>query len=306
MPKILNFGSLNLDLVYTVSHIAGPGETISSTNREIFPGGKGLNQSIAAARAGACVFHAGAVGKDGERLLDVLKSVGVNTEYIKFCDTETGHAIIQVDKNGENAIVLFNGANYSLSAEDVTDIISQFSPGDFILLQNEINVTDICLKVAKKHGLITVLNVSPITADIGKLPLSLADIIFVNETEALAICNESDNEKLLDSMSRKFLSADIILTLGEDGAKCKTADGNEYTYSAHKVSVRDTTAAGDTFTGYYVAAITAGKTTDEALRLANAAAAITVSRKGASASIPKLGEVTDFIKADKYLKEGLL
>jgi ribokinase len=143
------------------------------------------------------------------------------------------------------------------------------------------------------------LNVSPITADIEKLPLSLADIIFVNETEARAICNEFDNEKLLDSMSRKFPRADVILTLGENGAKCKTADGNEYSCPAHKVSVCDTTAAGDTFTGYYVAAIAEGKTTDEALRAANAAAAITVSRKGASASIPKLGEVNDFINALK-------
>jgi ribokinase len=299
MKKILNFGSLNLDFVYTVSHIVKPGETISSNSREVFPGGKGLNQSVAAARAGGCVYHAGAVGRDGQRLIDLLKDSGVNTDNIKIRSGETGHAVIQVDGNGENGIFLFKGANFSFTEAEAEEIISHFSQGDFILLQNEINVTDICLKAAKKQGLTVVLNVSPITDDIDKLPILLADIIFINETEARAICNENDDEKQLYSLGEMFPYADIILTLGDKGVKCKTADGDVYALDAHKADVCDSTAAGDTFTGFYVAAIAAGESVYDALSLANAAAAITVSRKGASVSIPNKHEVVKFITKEK-------
>jgi ribokinase len=300
MYKILNFGALNLDFVYTVPRIVKSGETISSVKREIFPGGKGLNQSIAAAKAmvnprsGGKVYHAGAVGKDGEMLVKLLRENNVNTDYVQICDTQTGHAVIQVDENGENGIFLFKGANHSITISEVEKSIAKFSKGDYILLQNEINVTADCLKIAKKHGLITVLNPSPISFS-DELSLQLADIIFVNETESRVICGETDENKMLDAMGKILPESDIILTLGGKGVRCRTSKGEIFTHKAYSVEVSDTTAAGDTFTGFYIAAVSAGKSVPEALKIASAAAAISVSRKGASVSVPTFNEVKQFI-----------
>ena len=290
--KILNFGSLNLDCVYTVEHFVRPGETISSQSRQIFCGGKGLNQSIALARAGVKVYHAGAVGKaDGNILTEVLEKNNVNIDYIKrYEDVSTGHAIIQVNQNGQNCILLYGGANQMITREHIDKTLENFSKGDFLILQNEINLIDYIMEEAHKRGLIIVLNPSPMDEKIYSLPLDYVDYFMLNEIEAADICGEVKDDDLLKTLSNKYPSAKIVLTLGEKGARYK--DGNQVMeYGIFKVPVVDTTAAGDTFTGYFIGSLAQGYDAKVALRLASLASAISVSRKGAEISIPYMEEV---------------
>lgn len=290
--KILNFGSLNLDYVYSVDQFVRPGETKSSKKREIFAGGKGLNQSIALARSGAEVYHAGAVGKlDGSVLTDVLKLNGVNIDFIKEIeDASTGHAIIQVDENGQNCILLFGGVNQMITKDQIDSTIDRFSKGDFLILQNEINMLDYIVEKAHEKGLIIFLNPSPINENIFKLNLDYIDYFILNEIEAADISKEDKFEKLLDALADRFPKAKIVLTLGEKGVRFK--DGETILeHGIFKVPVVDTTAAGDTFTGYFIGSLVQGHSDKEALRLASLASAIAVSRMGAETSIPFMEEI---------------
>lgn len=292
--KILNFGSLNLDIVYTVEHFVRPGETMSSQARQIFCGGKGLNQSIALARAGVDVYHAGAVGEsDGDILTEVLEKNKVNIDYIKRIeDASTGHAIIQVNQNGQNCILLYGGANQMITKEHVDKTLENFSKGDFLILQNEINLIDYIVEEAHKRGLIIVLNPSPMDEKIYSLPLDYVDYFMLNEIEAADICGVVKDDDLLRTLSNKYPSAKIVLTLGEKGVRYK--DGNQVIeHGIFKVPVVDTTAAGDTFTGYFIGSLAQGYDTKKALRLASLASAISVSRRGAEISIPYMKEVKD-------------
>lgn len=292
MAKILNFGSLNLDYVYTVEHFVRAGETIASSKRSVFCGGKGLNQSLALARAGVETYHAGAIGPEGHSLVNVLKESNVNIEYIIQLDTPTGHAIIQRDPCGQNCILLFGGANQSITSDDIDKVLSNFSSGDYILLQNEIsNVGEIILK-AKERKMNIIFNPSPINKYIYDLPLDLVDIFIMNEIEASDICNEKCQDKLLAALSNRFPRASIVLTLGEKGVEYIDPTLSEaLSQGIYKVDVIDTTAAGDTFTGYFIASIIFGKSKAEALNIASMASAIAVSRPGAAPSIPYLKEV---------------
>jgi ribokinase len=296
--KVLNFGSLNIDYVYSVDHFVRAGETLASSDLELFCGGKGLNQSIAFARAGAQVFHAGCVGKDGSMLTDALKDSGVDTSLVKINDNiSTGHAIIQVNKNGENCILLFGGANLTISEDFVREVISNFEHGDLLILQNEINNIDLILKLAHEKGLQTVLNPSPFNEKILALELTLIDWLIVNETEGKEITGKEDSDDILDTLLSRFPHLKIVLTLGEGGSVY--ADKSLRTkQDIFKAKVVDTTAAGDTFTGYFFSSVMRGSTPAEALRIASAASAIAVSRKGASPSIPTLNEVI----SSEYLK----
>lgn len=290
--KILNFGSLNLDFVYRVDHFVRPGETISSLSRQTFCGGKGLNQSIALARAGVKVYHAGAVGKsDGNMLIQVLNKNNVNTDYImQYEDAATGHAIIQVNEDGQNCILLFGGANQMITKEHVDKTLDNFSKGDFLILQNEINLLDYIMEKAHKEGLIIVLNPSPMNQKIYSLPLDYVDYFMLNEVEAADICKDAVEDDLLEKLGKKYPSAKIVLTLGEKGVRYKEGD-LILEHGIFKVPVVDTTAAGDTFTGFFIGSLTQGYDAKEALRLASLASAISVSRKGAEASIPFMEEV---------------
>ena len=137
--KVLNFGSLNLDHTYQVPHIVAPGETLTSLGLAIHPGGKGLNQSVALAKAGAEVFHAGQIGEDGEMLRKVCADSGADVRFIRNVETRTGNAIIQVDINGQNCIILYPGANRCMEKGFIDEVLGAFSEGDYLLLQNEIN-----------------------------------------------------------------------------------------------------------------------------------------------------------------------
>lgn len=290
--KILNFGSLNLDYVYRVDRFVRPGETKSSKKREVFAGGKGLNQSIALARSGVEVYHAGAVGGlDGSTLIDVLNKNNVNTDFIKEIeDTPTGHAIIQVDDDGQNCILLFGGANQMLTKKQIDSTLDRFSKGDFLILQNEINLLYYIVDEAHKRGLNIILNPSPIDEKIFELNLGYIDYFILNEVEAADICKEKIIEDLLQVLGEKYPSAKIVLTLGENGVKFK--DGNTFLeHGIFDVPVVDTTAAGDTFTGFFIGSLVQGYATKEALKLASLASAIAVSRNGAESSIPTMKEV---------------
>ena len=288
--KVLNFGSLNYDYVYHVDHAVKPGETLSSSEMETFLGGKGLNQSISLARAGVPVYHAGMVGEEGQLFLDTCKKSGVNTEFIKMIPGKSGHAIIQLDKNSQNCILLYGGSNRSITRAFVDEVLSHFEKGDILLLQNEINELDYIIDKAYEIGMQIALNPSPLDAHLDACDLTKISIFLLNEIEGGQISGESDPEKILDVMLEKFPEAKIVLTLGSDGAiyrdKVQTCHQEIF-----PVKAVDTTAAGDTFTGYFVASLLADMPIPEALRMCAKASSITVSRMGATDSIPTMDEV---------------
>ena len=254
MTKVLSFGSLNLDFVYTLDHIVNAGETTKSNSLNTHFGGKGLNQSIALKKAGVCVYHAGCIGYDGENLLEFLKQNNVNVDFVEKVDCKNGHAMIQVDKNGENSIVIFEGSNGYITEKQIIKTISEFSKGDFVVLQNEINNIDIIIREAQKNGLKIVLNPSPIDDKLLNLPFEFVDYFILNEIEAMTILNEKCKDKLLEKLSNKYPNTHIVLTLGSKGSMYKHKD-IEFLQSALKTNVVDTTAAGDTFLGYFIAEI---------------------------------------------------
>lgn len=288
--KVLNFGSLNLDYVYSVDHMVAPGETLSSAKREVFCGGKGLNQSIALAKAGVPVFHAGLVGPEGGMLLDAAKEAGVNLKHTKTIETSTGHAIIQIDKNGQNCILLYGGANQEMTVEFIDEVLSDFDAGDIILLQNEINLLDYIIGRAYERGMKIILNPSPFNDLVEKCDLSKVYLFFANEVEGYQITGEKEPEAILAAVKEKYPGAKIVLTLGGDGAVYQD-DEICVSQDVFPVEVVDTTAAGDTFTGYFISSMIKGMDPADGLKLASKASSIAVSRKGAAPSIPVVAEV---------------
>lgn len=291
--KILNVGSLNIDYTYQVERIVKPGETISSQELNVFAGGKGLNQSIALARAGAKVYHAGMVGDDGVFLIDICRNSGVNTDYIKIGSIRTGNAIIQVTLQGQNSIILFPGANRSLSKEYLDQVLDHFEKGDILLLQNEVNLVDYLIEAAAKRGMKIFLNPSPYNKYLDNCDLSKVDTFLMNEVEGYQITKKHQPIEILEAMKQKYNHARVVLTLGKEGVYYQDRDEQIY-YQAHTVEAVDTTGAGDTFTGYYIASIMEGKSNQEALVLATAASALAVMKPGAANAIPGRNEVEDF------------
>ncbi len=288
--KYLNFGSCNIDYVYSLDHIVRAGETLSSESLNIFPGGKGLNQSIALARAGAKVFHAGCVGTDGELLLNTLRENGVDTSYIKTVDEKNGHAIIEVSRDGENSIFLFAGSNVMITREHIDEVLKDFDAGDVLLLQNEINNLEYIIEAAHKKGMFILLNPSPINEAIFALDLSKLSCIILNEGEMRDISGKTDIDEGLEYIRAKYPALRIMLTLGKDGCVYRFGDERIY-HPIFEATPVDTTAAGDTFTGYFAAELADTSDMKRTLKLASCAAAISVSRHGAAPSIPERSEV---------------
>ena len=288
--KIYNLGSLNIDYVYSVPHFVQPGETLSSAKLEIFPGGKGMNQSVALAKAGARVIHGGRIGDNGGFLKEILGQAGADTSFVAVDASSTGHAIIQVDENGQNCILLFSGSNHSFTEEFVREILADARAGDIILLQNEINLLDVIFAVAAEKQLQIAFNPSPFTEELLKLPLHQVKWWLCNEIEGGQLTGKSEPEEILTSMQKKFPGSSIVLTLGKDG--CMFTDGKQVLRQPiFPVKAVDTTAAGDTFTGFFLASVAEGKSVADALRIASRASSIAVSRMGASSSVPTLAEV---------------
>lgn len=295
--KILNFASMNLDIVYDVQSIVAPGETIASLKRELFCGGKGLNQSIALAKAGAVVYHAGCIGKDGDILHQLLNENGVDTRFVRKVDAPSGHAMIQVDKNGQNSIVLFGGANQMITKEFVDEVLEHFSSEDMVLLQNEINELPYIMNQASKKGIKIAFNPSPFNSKIAECPLEKVSYFILNEIEGSEIAGTKEIDKILQYMRKEYPQSEVVLTLGCAGSMYD--NGNDvFTQDIYKVKAVDTTAAGDTFLGYFLANIES-KSPQEALQIAALASAVAVSRKGAANSIPTLKELMDIKNLSK-------
>lgn len=290
--KVLNFGSLNVDYVYQVDHIMLPGETQSSTRRNVFAGGKGLNQSVALAKAGLPTYHAGQVGNDadGEMLLRVLERNGVDCSLVNRIDGPCGHTVIQVDKNAQNCILLFGGANRCIDAAYRKKVFSQFSAGDVIVLQNEINDLYQVIDEAYEKGMRIVLNPSPFDAYLDRCDWNKVDVFFINEVEGAQISGREAAEDILAWFREHHPKALVVLTLGGAGSCCMK-DGQVYQQEIVPVKAVDTTAAGDTFTGFFLRAYLNGQTIPEALALAARASSVTVSRPGAADSIPTMAEL---------------
>ncbi|WP_295883205.1 ribokinase [uncultured Anaerococcus sp.] len=291
--KIINFGSLNIDIFFRVNHIVRPGETISAQSIEKRAGGKGLNQSVALAKVFDKVYHAGSIGMDGAFLKDYLTGEGIDTRFIRESDIPTGNAIIQVDDKGENSIVLYKGANFDNDKEYIDEVLSNFDKNDILILQNEINNMDYIIKKGSEKEMKLVLNPSPITDEIKNFDFNKIDLLLVNETEAKEISKCDDIEKCIDYFRENYPNLKIVITLGERGSIFVSKD-SKVCQNAYKVEAVDSTGAGDTFTGFFVAEFYQNNDIKKCLEFATKASALSVTKQGASISIPSMKEVEKF------------
>lgn len=289
--KIYNFGSLNIDYVYSVEHFVTAGETLPSDVMEVFPGGKGLNQSVALARAGAKVIHGGLIGDGGDFLTGKMALSGVDTSRIKRTDGSNGHAIIQVNMDGQNCILLYAGSNYKIDRKYIEDFLADAEENDILLLQNEVSCLADAFEIAKKKKLHIAFNPSPFKEDIKLLPLKCVKWFFCNEIEGEALFGSGDPETMKRNFLRMYPESVLILTLGSRGSMYISWE-KSFFQSALKVKAVDTTAAGDTFTGYFISAVSRGESAEYAMEIATKAASVTVSRKGASDSIPYYNDLS--------------
>lgn len=309
--KILNFGSSNIDFVYSLEHIVSAGETVKSKSLNIFPGGKGLNQSVALARAGEKIYHAGCFGTDGEMLVNLLKENGVDVSHIKYVNEKNGHAIIQVSDDGENSIVIYPGSNAMVTKDYIESVLSNFGSGDFLLLQNEISNIEYIIEKASGKGMKIFLNPSPCSDNLKNIDFNMLSYIILNEGEAKTLSGCENSESALAYFSENYPNLNVVLTLGKKGSVF-FGEGQKVSQPSFEVKAIDTTAAGDTFTGYFISMLSRGESYKNALRIASAAAAISVSKNGAAPSIPlydtvlsqigNLKENTNSILKDKINK----
>ncbi|REC95154.1 ribokinase [Kushneria indalinina] len=297
---VYNYGSINIDHVYRVPHLVRPGETLSSTDYQIVLGGKGANQTIALARAGGRVAHWAQLGQADEWALATLKDAGADIDDVTLLEGSSGHTVIQVDDDGENAIVLFGGTNQSFSKERIRALIDGADSEGWLLLQNECNDIEDVIRQALGRGLKVAFNPAPMTPAIRELALSELSLLFVNRGEAAALVElpeESNANTLIQALQQALPNTDIVLTLGSEGAWRIDGERNEPLYQpARPVQAVDTTGAGDTFIGYYMAAVQAGCDASTCLERATAAAALAVQRAGAATGIPTIEEVETFLQ----------
>ncbi|WP_171097428.1 ribokinase [Ruegeria sp. HKCCD7255] len=284
---IWNLGSINADMVYDVPHLPGAGETLAADGLSRFLGGKGANMSVAAARAGARVAHIGAVGPDGRWALDRLTEYGIDTLFIAEVEVPTGHAIIAVDKAGENNIILFQGANHAISNAQLGQALSVAEAGDVLVMQNETNAQLEAAKMGRDLGLTVCYAAAPFDADAVQAVLPMLDFLILNQVEA-------DQLQAATGLTVSDLPVEhVVVTLGSKGARYVQKDHEPVDFAAHKVQAVDTTGAGDTFTGYVLAGMDRGMPMEQAIQQANRAAALMVTRHGTADVIPDLKEVRE-------------
>lgn len=296
--KICCFGSLNIDMVFSVNEFVQPKETIQSRGLSIFSGGKGLNQAMAIRKSGAEVSMAGSIGGDGQLLLEECDRNGLDRSLVRVLDANTGTAVIQVNRTGENCIILYDGANKENDMQYIDSVLDTLTKGDYLVLQNEINNLDYLMTNARRRGITLFLNPSPVDETLLRLPLEMCDYLILNEVEGAMLSGASQPEAMLDALRRKYPATGIILTLGEEGVLYETATESGRK-PAHRVKAVDTTGAGDAFTGYFIGMLSKGASVGEAVDTAQRAAAISVTRRGASGSIPFADEV--FSEAGRVL-----
>ena len=302
MNKIIVIGSFNLDFVFLVDRFVLPKETYHAHGMEMHFGGKGFNQAVALGRSYPQVFYAANVNEKEKYLRDVLKENHVNDKFLRLVTSPTGMAFIQVNKEGENAILLNKGANFKFDLEQFVEILSHFNEGDTLVLQNEINELKTLIDLAHNRHLKIALNQSPFNQDILKLPLQYIDYLFINELEGEMLTNKKETDEILEVCKTLIPNCEVVLTLGSQGA-CVLKDNQITKKNTYKVEAIDSTGAGDTFTGFYLSSRVQNKSIEESLQMANAAAALSVTKKGAMDSIPSLDEVEKFIKKEGQSNE---
>ena len=291
---IINFGSINIDHVYQVEHFVQPGETIASTHYQTLLGGKGANQSIALAQAGADVRHVGSIHQNDASFKQALIKKGVDCRGVKCSETPSGHAIIQVTPSGENAIVLFGGANQTITAKTVMAALDDTKPADWVLTQNETSSIDEVLRQAQEKQLKVAFNPAPMSESVKALPHDCIDLLIVNETEAAALTGKEAMDDIVDEFKQQWAHCEVIITLGKAGVMM-LRKGEVINVDAFSVDAVDTTAAGDTFIGYFLSAYSYHTDAKQALKRGCAASAIAVTREGAAQSIPTQKEVDRFL-----------
>ena len=285
---VFNLGSINADLFYQVPHLLAPGETLASTDHSRGLGGKGANMSVAIARAAARAVHIGAVGADGGWAVERLLEYGVDTRNIVKLDVPTGHAVIMVDDHGENAILLFPGANRAITESHIDSALLGATEADTFVFQNETSAQIEGATLASSKGMRVVYAAAPFDAQAVEAVLPMLDILVMNAVEA---------RQLTDALGVTLATLpvrDVIVTLGGDGCRwINTDDGTDQTFPAIPVTPVDTTGAGDTFTGFLVAALDRGLPMKQAILLGQQAGAIMVTRHGTADVIPDLKDIED-------------
>ena len=286
--KILNFGSINKDFVYLVENFVQSGQTISSKKYEVFLGGKGLNQSVALAHSDANIYHAGCINKNDDSIIIQLNKWGVNTDNIIKVEDPTGHAIIQVNDHGENSIIIHGGANHSISSEQIENTLNKFNSGDILVLQNEINKIGEVINRGYEIGMKIFLNPAPFTKEIINYPLEKLDTLIFNGSEGFGLSSGGkEKTKILKYLSKKYPNTKLLLTLGKKGS-VYSYNNKVIEISANKVSSIDTTAAGDTYIGYFISSYYKNNEVKESMEIASKAASISTTKMGGAISIPKL------------------
>ena len=300
MSDILIVGSLNADLVVRVPRFPQPGETISGSDLQIIPGGKGANQAVAAARQGTSVSMLGRVGNDsfGPELIQNLKQNNVDTSHVQIdSGAATGTAIIVVDANGQNNIVLSPGGNGQVCPADVADV--SFSDYKLLLLQLEIPIEAVTAAAqrARESGLRVLLNPAP-ALSLPKELISLSDFILPNETELSLLTNQTIHDiSSAEKAARTLLEGgaqNVIVTLGAKGALIVNKEFMKH-IPAFEVQVVDTTAAGDAFIGGFASALLSNKSLEEAVRYGCACGSLATTKFGAQPSLPTREEAERFI-----------
>ena len=295
MKKIV-LGSMNIDRVYHVHDFVRPKETIHVESFGCVCGGKGFNQAVALARAGSKVSFAGVVGVDGEEFLEFFKQEQIDTTLIWQSRNANGHTIIQVSDAGENCIMVAAGANAETSCEYIRSVVDQMSAGDWLLLQNEIANVGYAIEFAHRRGIHIALNPSPFESAVLEYPLDAVDLLLVNEVEGAELTGSFIPNQILKTLHQVHPQMSILLTLGAEGAVFMKSDGSRYSVPSVPCMVRDTTAAGDTFTGYFLTEYLSNDDIPAALTFAATASSIAVSRDGAADSIPVRSEVIEQLR----------
>jgi len=291
--RILVIGSSNTDMTIKAPRIPVPGETILGGEFKMGPGGKGANQAVAAARLGGDVTFVCKVGRDvfGEKALEGYRADGINTDYTLFSDKPSGTALILVDDQGENIISVAPGANGDISVDDIESIRPVIEQADFVVFQLEIPVEAVvkAAEIAHKAGAYVILNPAPACSLPEEIYRNIS-LITPNQTEiALLTGISGDNEAAIIKLTQMGVK-DVVLTLGSKGSAVWTGEGVDIV-PALKVKAVDATAAGDTFAGALAVALSEGKTLKQAAEFATSAAAMTVQKLGAQASIPYRKEI---------------
>lgn len=287
---VYNFGSINIDLIYRVPHLVKPGETLSSRTMDTVLGGKGANQSVAVARAGTSVKHVGRIGSSDQWAVQQMADLGVDVSLVEAIDGPSGHAIIQVDDAGENSIILHGGANQSFGREVLVEHLASANETDWLLIQNECSNLSDAFDIAIAKGMHIAFNPAPMTSEVLDLPLHKCDVLIVNETEAELLTGLSNPDDVLDDLAKRYPQTQLVMTLGSKGALLQY-DNHVHRRDAMSVEVVDTTGAGDTFVGYLLASLIDGFDHEACLHRACAAAALSVTKAGATPSIPAAAEV---------------